>query len=147
MADNYTTNPGSGGPTFAADDVGGSLLVPRVKLQQGADGSAVDISSAAPMHVQSVKDLRFKVYADTSFVTGDSPVSHDVNTDLTRDGEAMTVVNDGPGTFTVAVSNDGASFSDEWTLRDGEKLDLKDLAIDTIRTTWVSDTAYRILVI
>jgi hypothetical protein len=47
MADNYTTNPGTGGSTFAADDIGG-VLTPRVKVQHGADGSAVDASSANP---------------------------------------------------------------------------------------------------
>jgi hypothetical protein len=50
MADNYTTNPGTGGSTFAANDVGG-VLVPRVKLQHGAPGVAQDASAAAPLPV------------------------------------------------------------------------------------------------
>lgn len=48
MADNFVTNPGSGGSTFAADDVGG-VLHPRVKLEHGADGSATDVSAASPL--------------------------------------------------------------------------------------------------
>ena len=49
MADNFTANAGSGGSTFAADDVGAGLLVPRVKVTQGADGTATDVSSSAPL--------------------------------------------------------------------------------------------------
>lgn len=42
MSDNFTANAGSGGSSFAADDVGAGLLVPRVKVSQGADGTAQD---------------------------------------------------------------------------------------------------------
>lgn len=42
MADNIAVTPGSGA-TVAADDIGG-VLVQRVKLQIGADGSADDIA-------------------------------------------------------------------------------------------------------
>lgn len=49
MADNFTANAGSGGATFASDDVG-SVQYPRVKITHGADGSADgDVSSASPM--------------------------------------------------------------------------------------------------
>jgi hypothetical protein len=51
MADNFPTNPGSGGNTFAADDVGG-VLYPRVKLTHGPDGAAQDASDAAPLPVE-----------------------------------------------------------------------------------------------
>jgi len=50
VADNFTANPGSGGVTLAADDVGG-VMVPRVKLQHGLDGTAVDASASAPLPV------------------------------------------------------------------------------------------------
>lgn len=52
MADNFTTNAGSGGATFASDDIG-SVQYPRVKPSWGADGSATDASVAAPMPVQA----------------------------------------------------------------------------------------------
>lgn len=48
MADNFVANPGSGGSTFAADDIG-SVLYPRVKISAGADGAATDVSAAAPL--------------------------------------------------------------------------------------------------
>lgn len=50
MADNITANPGTGGDTIAADDIAG-VKHQRVKISQGADGSATDVSSAAPLQV------------------------------------------------------------------------------------------------
>lgn len=41
MSDNFTANQGSGGSTFAADDISG-ILVPRIKLSLGPDGVAQD---------------------------------------------------------------------------------------------------------
>lgn len=52
MADNFVANAGSGGSTFAADDIS-SVLHPRVKVEWGADGSATDASVAAPVPVQA----------------------------------------------------------------------------------------------
>lgn len=50
--DNFVANAGSGGDTFAADDVGG-IKYPRVKPSWGADNSATDTSVAAPLPVQA----------------------------------------------------------------------------------------------
>jgi hypothetical protein len=51
MADNFPTNAGSGGVTFASDDVGG-VHFPRLKLAIGADGiNDGDVSAANPMPV------------------------------------------------------------------------------------------------
>jgi hypothetical protein len=52
MADNFVANAGSGGSTFASDDIAGTHY-PRVKPSWGADGSATDASVAAPLPVQS----------------------------------------------------------------------------------------------
>lgn len=52
MADNFTANAGSGGATFASDDIG-SVQHPRIKVEWGADGVANDTAVAAPMPVQS----------------------------------------------------------------------------------------------
>lgn len=51
MADNFPTNPGTGGLTFASDDIGG-VHHSRIKTEWGADGSANDASVAAPLPVQ-----------------------------------------------------------------------------------------------
>lgn len=48
MADNFVANAGSGGSTFAADDIS-SVLHPRIKVEHGADGSATDVSTASPL--------------------------------------------------------------------------------------------------
>lgn len=49
MADNVAITPGAGA-TVACDDVGG-VLYQRVKPAFGADGSATDVSSSAPLPV------------------------------------------------------------------------------------------------
>ncbi len=60
MADNYTVNPGTGGATFASDDVGG-VQYARVKKSVGPDGVAQDgwtphrLISAASTNATSVK--------------------------------------------------------------------------------------------
>jgi hypothetical protein len=51
VADNVGYTPGSGA-TIAADDIGG-VLHQRIKLGIGADGTAVDVSSANPMPVNA----------------------------------------------------------------------------------------------
>lgn len=48
MADNVTSNAGSGGPTWATDEIAG-VHYPRMKIVHGADGAAVDASPAAPL--------------------------------------------------------------------------------------------------
>jgi hypothetical protein len=48
MADNFTANPGIGGDTFAADDVGG-VKVPYSKLDIGADGVSSPVTTANPL--------------------------------------------------------------------------------------------------
>lgn len=86
-------------------------------------------------------------YEDTSFVVGDSPVVLDVNTDLTRNGRDGYIVNDGDGNFTVEVSNDGATYGGIHTLKKDEVLQMTGLNIDSIRITWVSNSAYRVFVV
>ncbi|TGU44625.1 hypothetical protein EN788_22170 [Mesorhizobium sp. M2D.F.Ca.ET.145.01.1.1] len=46
MSDNIDVTPGSG-KTISADDVGGGLLVQRVKVQWGPDGTASDADTAS----------------------------------------------------------------------------------------------------
>ena len=61
MADNYVANLGTGGSTFAADDVGAGVLVSRVKVQVGPDGTGQDnwttarLIAAASTNATSVK--------------------------------------------------------------------------------------------
>lgn len=48
MVDNVVANAGSGGATFASDDIGG-VQYPRSKIVWGVDGSAVDASASNPL--------------------------------------------------------------------------------------------------
>jgi hypothetical protein len=65
VADNFVTNPGSGGATFASDEcvIGGNTVqVPRLKTCVGADGTAQDnwtpygLKSAASTNLTVVKN-------------------------------------------------------------------------------------------
>jgi hypothetical protein len=50
VADNVTANPGSGGATFAADDVSG-VLFPYAKLDIGGDGASSPVTASNPLPV------------------------------------------------------------------------------------------------
>ncbi len=56
MADDITLNLGTGGATLATDDVGGKHYQ-RVKVVHGADGTALDSSSASPFPVRQPGDV------------------------------------------------------------------------------------------
>jgi secreted trypsin-like serine protease len=56
MADNVTANPGSGGPVFATDDIGG-VNYPRSKVVFGVDGTATDVSATDPLPVTVIGEL------------------------------------------------------------------------------------------
>lgn len=83
--------------------------------------------------------------SDTSFVTGDSPATIDMNDALSRNATSFTVFNDGPGDFTIATSNNGAAFGGEHTMKSSEVFSTDDLSVDTLRITWVADSAYRVV--
>lgn len=84
---------------------------------------------------------------DSSFVTGDSPVTLDINATLGRNSVDGYILNDGAGDFTVTLSEDGSTFGQDITLKVGEQLDLRTLSIDSIKITWVSDSAYRVFAV
>lgn len=86
-------------------------------------------------------------YEDTSFISGDSPALLLVNTDLGRNGKGGYVTNDGPGSFTLEISDDGITYGGIHTLKNEETLLLEGTSIDRIRITWVTNSAYRVLVI
>lgn len=57
MADTFVTNAGSGGATFASDDIGG-VHYPRLKLSHGADGTNDgDVARTNPLPVQAYQDV------------------------------------------------------------------------------------------
>jgi hypothetical protein len=86
-------------------------------------------------------------FEDTNFVSGDSPVTLDLNAALGRNANTTEVINDGAGNFTVAYSTDGVTFGDAITMKYPERLILDNVSVDSIRITWVADSAYRVIFI
>lgn len=82
-------------------------------------------------------------FEDTAFVVGESPATLDINNAYGENGREFSVINDGAGDFTVAISNDGSAFSSEHTVKNGEVYELKDISLDSIRITHVTNSAYR----
>lgn len=81
---------------------------------------------------------------DLSFVTGDSPATHDINAALERNSIDGHVVNDGPGDILMTWSPDGTNFSGNIRIKDSEIFDIARLSVDTIKIAWVTNSAYRI---
>lgn len=68
MADNVGYTPGTGA-TIAADDIS-SVLYQRVKISEGADGSATDVSAANPMPVSVPGAVSATIMSLTTAATG-----------------------------------------------------------------------------
>jgi hypothetical protein len=73
MADNVEANAGSGGATFASDDIGG-VQYPRTKVVWGADGAANDASAAAPLPVVQTGALTVTIQDGGNTITVDGTV-------------------------------------------------------------------------
>ncbi|MDE0914350.1 MAG: hypothetical protein OSB57_04140 [Planctomycetota bacterium] len=139
---------GADGSKLAADEISG-VHHQYGKLQIGPVGTATDVSDANPVPTKNLVEdaLPLFGYIDTSFVTGDSPVTHDINTDLTRNARDIWIKNDGAGNFTFALSFNGSAWSGEVVMKSGEEREFRGLSIDSIRITWVADSSYRITAI
>ena len=137
----------SAGVQYTEGDVDTTITGTALMWEDSGDTLRV-ISAAKPLPVNIVAIAgRVQTFEDTSFLTGDSPATLDVNSALGKNGSDGYIINDGAGNFTVAISNNGTDFGDEITMKQNEVLDLKDLDIDTIRITWISNSAYRVAVI
>lgn len=68
MADNVGYTPG-GPASIAADDIGG-VLYQRVKISEGADGSATDVSAANPMPTSVPGAVSATILSLTTAATG-----------------------------------------------------------------------------
>jgi len=92
----------------------------------------------------------YETFEDTSFTSGESPVTLDANAALGRNATKFFVFNTGAGSFTVATnSTSGGTFGDEHTVASGEvfpPLNIN-MSVDSIRITHVSDSGYKVLVI
>jgi len=87
-------------------------------------------------------------YEDTSFLVGDSPVVLDFNTDAGRNGRSGYLINDGLGSFTVEISDNGIDFGGVHVIKNGEILELDGADIDSIRISWVAaNSSYRVFIV
>jgi hypothetical protein len=85
-------------------------------------------------------------FEDTSFETGESPVTLDCNAAVGKNASQGWIKNDGPGNFTIAFSADGTNFGDAITMKNSEVFSFCDLSVDSIKITWVANSAYRVVV-
>ena len=112
MADNVTL-PGTGA-VVATDDVGG-YQYQRVKLAVGADGSATDVSSAAPLPVGGLVTraaTEFTRPADTTAYTAGDVVSNSTSATTLIDLANAVRVNGGSGyVVRVEVATDKKSIT------------------------------------
>ena len=112
----------------------------KIKQNQAGSGGGTGSSPTIP---GALGDGYF-FFEDTSFVTGDSPATHDINDALGRNAESGYIINTGSGAMTFAISEDGTAFGDEISLAIGEGHDIENDNVDKIRTTWVANTSYKI---
>ena len=134
----------------ARDEHNATALAKR-SLMVGYDGvnyqvMSLDSSGNIQTEAAIITDTP-EFFEDTSFVTGDSPVTLDINTALGNNSSKCSVINDGAGDFTVAVSNDGAVFGDAITVKLDEVLNLDGISVDSVKITWVADSSYRVIAV
>jgi len=102
--------------------------------------------------LQDKNSSSYKYTRDTSFVTGDSPVTIDMETALTKNAKIVNLFNDGAGDIDVQFSADGTTYGD--TIRVlgstnsptgvAEAFSFENLSVSHVKLTWVADTSYRL---
>ncbi len=84
---------------------------------------------------------------DTSFSSGESPITLDVLTNLSRKGTNGYIRCDGLGDILVSISSDGSTFGDSTRIKQDETFSLRALEIQSIKITHSgTDSAYRVFV-
>jgi hypothetical protein len=110
MADNFTANPGSGGQTFASDDILG-VNYPRSKITLGADNvNDGDVSASNPMPVAELPLILTGAAAQTAVVNNILLASagvDPVNTQNYRSASIQVNSTGTAGTYIFEQSNDG----------------------------------------
>jgi hypothetical protein len=100
MADNIAVTPGTGA-TVGADDVGGGVLIQRVKATFGVDGTATDVSSTNPLPAtQGPASITTTTLQSAAAATGNG-------TAQTVTGHAQAVINV-TGTFVGTLTFEGS---------------------------------------
>jgi hypothetical protein len=134
----FNSTVGSSASLLALPMPPGTNVIGKFGIDQTTDGTTNKI--------RDIISGRNKTYTDASFILGDSPVIHDVNTGLGRNGTAGVIENYGTGNVQVEISDNGVNWGDPFVVRAGKTFDLQGLNIDSIRMTWITDTSYQIVV-
>lgn len=106
MADNVTADPGTGGPTFATDDIGG-VHWPYAKMAFGAPDAATPVSVANPIPVADANVAAATHQEDTPHVSGDFgqlmlAIRSDSDVPTANDGDYTVLKLDEEGRLKVA---------------------------------------------
>lgn len=114
MADNVTADPGTGGPTFATDDIGG-VHWPYAKMAFGAPDAATPVSAANPIPVADANVAAATHQEDTPHVSGDYgqlmlAIRSDNDAPTANDGDYTVFKLDEEGRLKVATKP--ASYAD-----------------------------------
>ena len=119
MADNFVTNSGTGGNTYASDDIAG-IHYPRVKLSVGADGAATDVSDSNPMPID---DAGGSITVDGTVTANLSATDNAVldSIDTAVNGTLTVGSHDvtNAGTFAVQISDTSFAVADGNALGEG----------------------------
>jgi len=107
------------------------------------NGAQYSATNPLPIDILDISDGNIQSFEDDSFVTGDSPVTIDCNAALSRNATQGYIINDGAGNFTVAFSTDSINWGDEVTVKKNEILNFSNISVDSIRITWITNSAYR----
>lgn len=110
-----------------------------------ANGNWISVASTAdgnPIVTDKLFDDLPVIEENQSFTAGPDVI--DFNDVLGRNAFFWEVINDGPGDFTVALSNNGTLFGDEALVKQQEIYRLPNISVDSLRITRVSDSKYRV---
>ncbi len=89
-----------------------------------------------------------KTYEDSSFTAGDSPAIHNFNADTGRNSVDGWITCDGEGDIQVDYSINGVVYSDKFTMKKCETVNLVRMNINKIRIIHTGvDSSYRIFLI
>ncbi len=85
------------------------------------------------------------VFNDNAFVTGDSPVTLDINAALSRNAKSVSIAVTGAGAVDIEYSFNNSSFTSKVRLTGASSIELTDVDIDAVRLTWIADSAYAVV--
>lgn len=111
------------------------------------DYAPLQVNPEGAQYVQKVSQTGANpsTFNDNSFVTGDSPVTLDINAALGRNARSVSVAVTGAGAVDVGFSYNNSDWATDIRLTGGSSIELTDVDIDAVKMTWVADSAYAVV--